>query len=82
MVDRKFDGQRGLALILCFDIFDGRSVVKLMGLYGWSQVALGASVCGPGPLLGFMLSVLGPMLAILSCSWASTGGSEPLLGPV
>ena len=41
----------------------------------WSCVALGASVCGPGPLLELMLAIFG-------CSWASTGGPGPLLGPM
>ena len=44
------------------------------GLCVRSWAALGAYVGG--------LGVLGPMLAILSCSWASTGGPGPLLGPL
>ena len=45
------------------------------GLCVRSWAALGAYVGGLG-------AVLGPMLAILSCSWASTGGPGPLLGPL
>ena len=82
MVDREVDGQHVFLLLFFFDVFDGRSIVKLAGLCEWSQVPLGASVCGPGPLLGPVLSVLGPMLAVFSCSWACTGGPVLLLEPM
>ena len=36
---------------------------------------LGAYVVGPG-------AVLGPLLAVLGRSWASTGGPGPRLGPL
>ena len=40
-----------------------------------SWAALGAYVVGPG-------AVLGPLLAVLGRSWASTGGPGPRLGPL
>ena len=69
-----------------FNIFDGWSIVKLTGLCGWSYVALGASVCSPGPLwayVGGLGAVLGTMLEILGLyrrSWAALGASVGGLG--
>ena len=86
MVDREVGLQHVFSLIFFFDIFDGWLIVKLTSLCGWSWVALGASVCGSGSLLGAYVggleAVLGPMLAILSCSWASTGGPGSHVGPL
>ena len=47
----------------------------LLGLYWRSWAALGAAVCGPGPLLE-------PMLAVLGRSWAYVGDLRTLLGPM
>ena len=53
--------------------------MKLTGLCRWSQVALGASVCGPGPLLDLCClswdkcwrsgAALGPRRAVLGHPW-------------
>ena len=82
MVDREVDGQH-VFFDTFFYIFDGWSIVKLTGLCAWCWVALGASECGPGPLLGLCGQwLLGAMLAILGRSWASTGGPGPPLEPL
>ena len=55
--------------------------MKLTGICRWSRAALGASACG-----------LGPLRAVLGCSWhlcwrswaalgAFVGGPDPLLSP-
>ena len=64
--------------------------MKLTGLCGWSSVALGASVCGPGPLLGPMLAVWGGLgtyvgdlemlLGLYGRSWVALGASIGDLG--
>ena len=82
MVDREVDGQHAFSMLFFFDIFDGWSIVKLMGLCGWSQVGLGAFVCGPELLWGRVLAVFGRTLAILGRSWASAGGPGPVCGPL
>ena len=86
MVDREVDGQHVFSLIGFFRHFRwmvdrevDRHVWVVLGR-SWdlcvrSWAALGAYVGGLG-------AILGPMLAILSCSWASTGGPGPLLGPL
>ena len=48
---------------------------RSLGLCVRSWAALEAYVGGPG-------AVLGPLLAILGRSWASTGGPGPRLGPL
>ena len=86
MVDREVDGQHALSLIYFFDILDGcperdvdGPVWVILGRSGGlcvrSWVALGAYVGGLG-------AVLGPILAILGGSWASTGVPGPLWGPM
>ena len=86
MVDREVYGQH----VFVFDMFLRRLrwmvdrevdwpvwvvLGRSWGLCVRSWAALGAYVGGLG-------AVLGSMLAILSCSWASTGGSGPLWGPL
>ena len=52
---------------------------------GWSEAVLGASVCGPWPLLGLLLAVLGCSCGLGVWSWValrtSVGGPGPLSGP-
>ena len=58
--------------------------MKLAGLCGWSRAALGACVCGSGPLLGPMLAILrlemytgdlGLLLGLYGRSWTALGSS-------
>ena len=85
MVDHEADGQHVFSLVFLRHVrwmvdreVDWPEWVVLgrsWGLCVRSWAALGAYVGG-------LAAVFGPMLAILSCSWASTGGPGPPLGPL
>ena len=87
MVDREVDGQHVFSLIFFFDVFDGWSIVKLMGSMFFLRIFLhffrwmvGLEVDGP---LGV---VLGGSKGLCGWSWAapraSVGGPGPLSGPL
>lgn len=54
--------------------------MKLTGLCGWSQVALGTFVCGSGPLLEPMLAFRGWFWNLFWLSWAVLGPLRAVLG--
>ena len=85
MVDREVDGQN-----VFFDIslrpfrrmVDREVVWPVWVVLGRSRGLCVQSMAALGAYAGGLGAVLGPMLAILGRSWASTGGPGPLLGPI